>query len=110
MHTPLRIAVLECDTPTPNTNAKYGGYRGVFEALLKASARALEQPERLNPDTDLQITGWDVVNGEEYPNLEEIDALILTGSSAFVTFSSFPVPLYFVLADLRSLICIIGAD
>lgn len=87
MHSPLRIAVLECDTPTPNTNAKYGGYRGVFESLLKSSARALEQPERLNPDTDLEITGWDIVNGEEYPKLEEIDAVLLTGSSAFLPYS-----------------------
>ena len=87
MHSPLRIDVLECDTPTPNTNAKYGGYRGVFESLLKSSARALEQPERLNPDTDLEITGWDIVNGEEYPKLEEIDAVLLTGSSAFLPYS-----------------------
>ena len=89
MHTPLRIAVLECDTPVTNTNAKYGGYRGVFEALLKSSAEALGQPERLSPD-DLEISGWDVVNGEEYPKLEDIDAVLLTGSSAL----SLPAVLY----------------
>lgn len=81
MHTPLRIAVLECDTPANNTNAKYGGYRGVFESLLKSSAKALGQSERLSPD-DLQISGWDVVNEQEYPKLEDIDAVLLTGSSA----------------------------
>lgn len=88
MHTPLRIAVLECDTPANNTNTKYGGYRGVFESLLKASARALGQPERLNPDTDLEISGWDVVNGDEYPKLEDINAVLLTGSSASTLFSA----------------------
>lgn len=82
MHTPLRIAVLECDTPAPTTDTKYGGYRGVFASLLKESARALNQPERLNPETDLQISGWDIVNGTEYPSLENIDAVLMTGSSA----------------------------
>lgn len=79
---PLRIAVLECDTPPDTTNSKYGGYRGVFASLLEESARALGQPERLNPDTDLEITGWDVVSKEEYPRLDDIDAVLLTGSSA----------------------------
>lgn len=79
---PLRIAVLECDTPPDVTNAKYGGYRGLFASLLKESARALGQPERLSPDTDLEITGWDIVSGKEYPRLEDVDAVLLTGSSA----------------------------
>lgn len=82
MHSLLRIAVLECDTPAEQTNAKYGGYGGVFDSLLRQSAKALGQPERLNPDTDLEITGWDVVNGTEYPRVEDIDAVLLTGSSA----------------------------
>ena len=82
---PLRIAVLECDTPPAATNSKYGGYRGLFASLLKESARALGQPERLNPETDLEITGWDVVNGEEYPRLEDVDAILLTGSSEFLS-------------------------
>lgn len=81
MRAPLRIAVLECDTPLPNTNARYNGYGGLFAALLKASAKALNQPERLDPETGLEVTKWDVVNGTEYPTLEDIDAVLLTGSS-----------------------------
>lgn len=80
-HLPLRIAVLECDTPLDNIKAKYGGYGNIFEALLKASAAALDPPTRLDPDRDLQISKWDVVNGEEYPRLEDIDAILMTGSS-----------------------------
>jgi len=30
---PLRIAILECDTPLPGTSSKYGGYGGVFTSL-----------------------------------------------------------------------------
>jgi hypothetical protein len=82
MRSPLRIAVLECDTPPDATNTRYGGYRGVFTSLLKESARALDQPTRLDPETDLEITGWDIVNGEEYPRLEDVDAILMTGSSA----------------------------
>ncbi|KAI9928363.1 hypothetical protein ASPWEDRAFT_38807 [Aspergillus wentii DTO 134E9] len=80
MASPLRIAVLECDTPVPNADVKYGGYRGVFATLLKESATALGQPEKLNPESGLDITGWDVVDKQEYPDLEDVDALLLTGS------------------------------
>jgi hypothetical protein len=78
MRPPLRIAVLECDTPLPNTESRYHGYGGVFTALLKSSAEKLD---RLDPETDLQISKWDIVDGIEYPKLEDIDAVLLTGSS-----------------------------
>jgi hypothetical protein len=81
MRPPLRIAILECDTPLPNTNEKYGGYGGVFETLLKTSAKALGQPDKLDPETGFQITKWDVVNRDDhYPNLDDIDAILMTGS------------------------------
>ncbi|KAJ5690398.1 hypothetical protein N7462_004790 [Penicillium macrosclerotiorum] len=80
MRPPLRIAVLECDTPLPNTNGRYNGYGGVFSALLTASAQMLNQPDRLDPSAGLQISKWDIVNGTEYPKLEDIDAVLLTGS------------------------------
>ncbi|KAJ5098307.1 Glutamine amidotransferase type 1 [Penicillium argentinense] len=80
MRPPLRIAVLECDTPLPNIDARYGGYAGVFTSLLKESAKALDGPDKLDPESDLVISKWDIVNGEEYPKLEDIDAVLLTGS------------------------------
>ncbi|KAJ5159880.1 uncharacterized protein N7482_006884 [Penicillium canariense] len=80
MRPPLRIAVLECDTPLPNTNCRYNGYGGVFTALLTASAKALNHLDRLGPETGLQISKWDIVSGTEYPKLEDIDAVLLTGS------------------------------
>lgn len=81
MRPPLRIAVLECDTPVEKVDQKYKGYRGVFAALLHASAQALGQPDRLDPTSGLVISGWDVVSKQEYPNLEDVDVLLLTGSS-----------------------------
>lgn len=90
MPSPIRIAILECDTPLPRTAAKYGGYGGVFTALLHASA------EKFGWDkSELHITTHHVVDdekgtaGEEeaqelrkrYPRLEDIDAVLITGSS-----------------------------
>ena len=77
MTPPIRIAILECDTPLQSTREKYGGYGGVFTALLHSAADA-KHMDREN----LDITSWDVVNGEgDYPVLEDIDAILITGSS-----------------------------
>jgi hypothetical protein len=83
MYPPLRIAVLECDTPLPIADNRYNGYGGVFTALLKSSAKILNQPDRLDPEPDLQISRWNIMSGIEYPKLEDIDAVLLSGSSSF---------------------------
>src|SRR5450432_638911 len=76
---PLRIAILECDTPLPHTRAKYGGYSGVFKALLGAAASALSHPG-LTSSSGLALTTWDVVEAQFYPDLADIDAILITGS------------------------------
>jgi Glutamine amidotransferase class-I len=76
---PLRIAILECDTPLTGTRTKYGGYGGVFAALLSAGADALRSPD-LSSKHGLDLTSWDVVEAQNYPSLEEIDAILITGS------------------------------
>ncbi|ETN42235.1 uncharacterized protein HMPREF1541_04176 [Cyphellophora europaea CBS 101466] len=77
---PIRLGILECDTPLPNTKARFGGYGGVFEFLLKRGARALQDPQ-LNPDTALQITKWQVEQDPtRYPSLDDVDAILITGS------------------------------
>lgn len=83
MHAPIRIAVLECDTPPEKTNLKYGGYHGVFLNLLRRSAKVLDQPDKLDPHSGLELSRWDVVAEQTYPDLERVDALLLTGSSKF---------------------------
>ncbi|KAL9125137.1 MAG: hypothetical protein Q9217_005613 [Psora testacea] len=94
---PLRIAILEADTPLPSTRAKYGSYGGVFTSLLHKGADLLSIPR-----DGLEITGWDVVNvkqGREvvqeeeccggmynwksrrgYPELGGVDGVLITGS------------------------------
>ena len=81
MRPPIRIAVLECDVPLENTKAKYGGYGGVFESLFREAAKALDEP-KIDSESGLQFTKWDVVNEPDtYPKLEDIDAVLLTGAS-----------------------------
>ncbi|KAF2152556.1 putative class I glutamine amidotransferase [Myriangium duriaei CBS 260.36] len=75
---PLRIAVLECDTPLKNTQSRYHGYGGVFESLLRSGAAALGEETGTTPE--LNVTKFDVVNAEIFPSLEDVDAILLSGS------------------------------
>lgn len=72
----LRLAILEADTPLPGTQAKFKTYGGVFTNLFaRATAPA-------PVESALRITQHDVVGGgaAAYPALDEIDALLITGS------------------------------
>ena len=97
----IRLAVLEADTPLPQTCATYGSYGGVFTSFMHKGADASQLPR-----DRLAITGWDVVNlsGKEegtiedmggdmhwrrtigYPKLEDVDAILITGSRTCVIF------------------------
>lgn len=70
----LRIAILEADYPQPRTALKYGSYGGVFSNLLTAGAKELGILTK-----KLTITKWDIQQ-EVYPHLEDIDAVLITGS------------------------------
>ncbi|KAK0641321.1 class I glutamine amidotransferase-like protein [Cercophora newfieldiana] len=77
---PLRLAVLEADTPLPGVDARYNGYHGVFKDLF---VRAVD-PAPI--DSVLTLSKHDVVKDlTSYPDLESIDAILITGSkhSAF---------------------------
>ena len=80
MKPPFRIAILECDTPLDETKAKFGSYGGCFESLLRAGARSLDALDR---HESLQLTFWDVVDKRQYPSLDTVDAVLLTGSSMY---------------------------
>jgi hypothetical protein len=77
MKSPLRIAILECDTPVPDIVAKYGRYDRIFTTLLETAAEA----SGLSPQKDLELSGFDVVDKQEYPNFDNIDAVLISGSS-----------------------------
>lgn len=72
---PIRLAILEADTPLPNTNAKYHGYCGVFTDLFRRTVA----PEPV--ENYLAITGYDIVNHPDtYPDLDSVDAVLISGS------------------------------
>lgn len=80
---PLRIAILECDTPLDQTRAKFGGYGGVFRQLLERSADALGYPG-LSSKAGLDLKYFHVVNHPEvYPDFDDIDAILITGSRKY---------------------------
>lgn len=79
MRAPLRIAILEADRPLDGTAARYGSYGGVFSSFLQAGAEELGTPG-LSEEEGLEITKWDIHQSEIYPLLDDIDAILITGS------------------------------
>lgn len=78
MKPPLRIAILECDTPPDDIVAKYGKYGKVFRTLLETAADDLKPGFSKN---DLDLSAYDVVTEQNYPDFENIDAVLISGSS-----------------------------
>lgn len=71
----FRLAVLECDAPFPATKRARGSYANIFRDLLNKGR------EISGSSVQLDVTEWEVVEALEYPNLDEVDGFLLTGSS-----------------------------
>ena len=83
MHSPLRIAVLECDEPVGETKKQYYGFGNLFRKLFEAGvSRLAEDSSYCRPELD--ISAYDVMGKQEYPDIESIDAVLLTGSRTHV--------------------------
>lgn len=67
-----RLALLVCDTPLPSIVAAQGAYPIIFTTWLVASA---------SRDMKLQLDPYDVVHNE-YPDPEQYDGILITGSAA----------------------------
>lgn len=74
----LRLAILECDVPIQPVLAARGTYGDIFEKVLGAS---IDEHKKRQDNLEIEISKWDVVNGAKYPNVNEIDGMLLTGSS-----------------------------
>lgn len=72
---PFRLAILECDTPVPNVVKERGSYGSVFETLL--SKGVAQRSDNLN----FCVLKYDVVQQQKYPDLSDIDGILITGSS-----------------------------
>lgn len=79
MRPPLRIAILEADTPPDDIVARYGRYGKVFRTLLETAADKLDEPG-FSKDS-LELSAYDVVTAQKYPELDSVDAVLISGSS-----------------------------
>ncbi|KAI1849989.1 hypothetical protein JX265_003362 [Neoarthrinium moseri] len=76
---PIRLAILEADTPVPGVRAKYGGYGGVFTDLFRRACGSLSPPQSL--ESQLDLSAHDIVNDlDSYPDPETLDAVLISGS------------------------------
>ncbi|KAI1133239.1 putative class I glutamine amidotransferase [Nemania abortiva] len=76
---PIRLAILEADTPIPPIKAKYQSYGGVFTNMFKRACASLSHPVSL--DSQLALSSYDIVSDPTaYPDPETIDAILITGS------------------------------
>ncbi|KAI5843022.1 GMP synthase [Morchella snyderi] len=75
---PFRIAILEAGYPPERAAAKYGNYGSLFASFLEASVAKLATPEF----PGLEVTKWDVQKLDQYPSLDDIDAVLISGSAS----------------------------
>ncbi|KFZ22943.1 hypothetical protein V502_02579 [Pseudogymnoascus sp. VKM F-4520 (FW-2644)] len=71
------IAVLECDTPVDTVVTSRGTYGDIFEELL---TKGLEGGGPATGDIQLRVSKWDVVGSSSFPDIREVDAILLSGS------------------------------
>lgn len=74
------IAILECDTPVPAVLEKLGNYGQIFEAFLRHGLDRYRQ-ESGAEEVDLHVIKSNMVDMGPLPDPDEIDSVILTGSS-----------------------------
>ena len=80
MRSLLLIAVLECDEPVGERENKYGGFINLLRELLEAGAlRLAESGSHEQPKLD--ISRYDMLNRISYPELDSVDAVLLSGSN-----------------------------
>jgi hypothetical protein len=76
---PYRLAILECDDPLDETRRKLGGHTACFKQIFTETVVSFNQPLRSFVD-NLELTSWDVVYAQKYPELDSVDAILVSGS------------------------------
>lgn len=78
MSTKLRLALLICDRPIPNVIEREGDYHDVYGNYLRRSLDVYQKES--GNRIDFQLDGYDVRFKDEYPNLDDYDGIVITGS------------------------------
>ncbi|KAJ5130727.1 uncharacterized protein N7515_006766 [Penicillium bovifimosum] len=75
----LHIAILVCDTPIQPVLQNYGDYFTMFQDLLRQGFEDLDLTEKKSGRIVVEFSEHNAVD-REFPDLTEVDALLLTGS------------------------------
>ena len=75
-----RLAILECDTPVEAVLEKLGTYGTIYDAFVRRGLEAYVQ-DGGRSDIDLEVTTSNMVDMSALPPLDQVDGLMLTGSS-----------------------------
>lgn len=78
----FRVAVLECDTPVPPVREKYGTYGDIFERLLRRGLETVVRDGEVD-EVELQVIKSNMVEFGELPKVDQVDTILMTGSSKF---------------------------
>ena len=82
---PVRIAILDTDTPVPNVYSERGLYSDIFAGLLRDAARKDSELSALK----FEFSRYDSVLGQvpSLEDLEKLDAIIITGSGKHLEYT-----------------------
>ncbi|OQE95486.1 hypothetical protein PENNAL_c0002G07517 [Penicillium nalgiovense] len=75
----IHVAILVCDTPIQPVLRKYGDYYAMFQTLLRQGFKDLEISEE-SKDIMIEFSEHQMVGNSRFPDLENVDAILLTGS------------------------------
>ena len=71
--------MLKADVLLPEITERFGDYGPIYKRLLLAGASHIDFPER-----NLEIKDYDVIENPVYPKLEDVDAIVISGSSEYL--------------------------
>ncbi|KAH8649023.1 class I glutamine amidotransferase-like protein [Xylariales sp. PMI_506] len=76
----LHIAVLECESFPSAITKTYGTFTDIFHRWLNAGITRLNSTTKYHVKARIHTTSWQVRTGSYPPDLNSVDALVITGS------------------------------
>ncbi|KAH6962156.1 class I glutamine amidotransferase-like protein [Ilyonectria sp. MPI-CAGE-AT-0026] len=78
----LRVAVLRCFAIPDQIAQERGQFDAIFATWIQAAVKTRNNKRPASDQVVAEVKGWDVVGKRQYPDLTEVDVLIVTGSTA----------------------------
>lgn len=75
------VAILECDTPIEPVVKQFGSYGDIFERFLRNGLAKYLKHTTASQDVDLRLIKSNMVDLGDLPAFDQVDCLLLTGSS-----------------------------